>query len=94
MIATLTECTVKLLGWILKYFLGMKQYHWISIGCNSIKDYDEATIMYGGNKDTMDYFYDTKAKYCEYGFWGEFYRDAGWLLTEDDNDFVSIETFC
>jgi len=58
-----------------------------------VEDYDEGTITYGGNKDTIDYFFDPKSSFCEYGFWGEFYRDAGWLLTKNDKDYVTIEDF-
>lgn len=58
-----------------------------------IEKYDEATITYGGNKDTMDYFFDSKSSFCEFGFWGEFYRDAGWLMTKSDDDKVSVEEF-
>lgn len=58
-----------------------------------IKDFDEGTITYGGNKDTTDYFFDPKSSFCEFGLWGEFYRDAGWLLTKNDEDRVTIEEF-
>ena len=44
--------------------------------------FEEGTITYGGNKDTTDYFFDSKSSFCEFGFWREFYRDAGWLLTK------------